>query len=54
MLEGQIDPGRNDAGREDPFRNIERDIRLDLSGPPIEREKVDGSEGIDSIDGDGD
>lgn len=50
----KIDPRRNDRAREDPFRDIERDIRLYLSRPSIESEEVDGRESIDAIDGNGD
>jgi hypothetical protein len=50
VLEGEVDERRNDTCGEYPFGDAEGDDRLDLSGPAIEGEKIDGSEDIDSID----
>jgi hypothetical protein len=53
VLVGEVDEGENDAYGEYPLRNVERDElgRLDLGGPLIEHEKLNGSEGIDAVDG---
>jgi hypothetical protein len=54
VLEGQVDERGNDTGREDPFGDVEGYDGLDLAGPAIEGEEVDGGEDIDGVDGDGD
>ena len=53
MFIAKIDPRRNNTRREDPFRDFKGDFGLDLSGPFIESKKIDGCEGIDAVDSDG-
>lgn len=51
---GQEDVGDNDGNGKDPLGNLERYLRLYLTGPFIEGEEVDGGEGIGGVDGAGD
>jgi hypothetical protein len=53
VFESEVDDRQDDADGEDPFRDVEADQlrRLDLGGPLVKNEKIDGSEGIDAVDG---
>jgi hypothetical protein len=44
-----IYPRENDASREDPFPDVEINLGLNLSGPFIKCEEVDGCKGIDTV-----
>lgn len=54
MFEPEIDPRSDDTCREDPFRDIDGNVWLDLSRPFIEGKKIDCGEGIDGVNGSGD
>jgi hypothetical protein len=45
------DVGDDDGDGEDPLGNLERDGRLDLAGPVVEGEQIDGGEAIGQVDG---
>lgn len=53
-LEAEIDKGQDDTAREDPSRDVNGNSWLDFGRPSVEDEELDGSEGIDSVDGEGD
>lgn len=54
LFKSEVDKGRDDADGENPFRDLEVDLGFDFGGPPIEDEEVDGGEGVDAVDGNGD
>jgi hypothetical protein len=45
--------GGDDSARENPFRNSDWDLGLNLTGPFVECEQIDGCKSIDAIDCDG-
>lgn len=53
-FEAEIDKGQDDAAREDPSGNVDGNGRVDFGRPSVEDEKLDGSEGVDSVDGERD
>lgn len=54
LFKGKVDKRGNNAGGEDPFRDLKVNGGLDRGGPSVKGEEVDGREGIDTVDGDGD
>lgn len=53
-FKAEVDKGQEDADGEDPFRDGKGNGGLDLGRPSVEDEKLDGSKGINSVDGKGD
>jgi hypothetical protein len=53
MFKAQIDPGGNNTRCEDPSRDFNGDFGFDLAGPFVENKEVNGCEGIDGVDSDG-
>lgn len=54
MLVPQVDEGEDDANGKYPFRDVKWDGRLNFGRPFIESQQLNGSKGIDSVDGDRD
>lgn len=53
LFKAQVDPRCNDTSGKDPLGDIQRDDGLDLTGPFVKGEQIDGGKGIDGIDGGG-
>lgn len=49
MLVCKVDEGEDDADGEDPFRDIERDWRLNFGRPLVEDQQIDGCECVDAV-----
>jgi hypothetical protein len=47
----QEDVRKDDADGKDPLGHVMADLRLDLAGPLVEGEEVDGREGVGGVDG---
>lgn len=50
----QKDERQDDTAGKDPPRICHWDVRLDLTTPSVKSKEIDSSEGVNSIDGDGD
>lgn len=50
MFVPKIEPRQYDTAREDPFGDFNGNGRIN-TGPPVESQKIDGREGIHTVDG---